>query len=226
MPFTVSNLSSLSSLSSSNMIGLFIVSLIIFFIVFTIFKRVMNRTEPYQSTIDGHDYNIITKFNPDTFVGAADMLSKINLFVKYLLEYLSSKYTDPNTKEYRIMDNIRNRYDIDSLKENNPLTTNDTSYILNKGDEIAFCLREKESGNYKLHNFSDIKFVVLHELAHLGLDRYGHTEDYWKTFYFLLHEANNAGLYEPIDYSMPNNALSYCGVNVNVNPYYIDSLKF
>lgn len=185
--------------------------------------------EAYKSTIDGKNYNIVSAFDDSSHEKAANNLAKINIFINKFIRHLEKKYlTDDHLNPYKtsIARNISHRYNPEVLKENNPLTTKNTSYILNKGDEIAFCLRKKNIiTTDEFEDFNNLLFVVLHELSHLGLDLYGHGKMFWKTFAFLQKEAADAGLYEPVDYSQPGKAIIYCGVNVAYNPLFDTALN-
>lgn len=191
--------------------------------------------EEYVSTIDGKEYKIVSSFGDLTHQKAADILAHINAFVTVFIEHLTDKYTanaDINTNEYqitiqrrRIVNNLVKRYDADNLQENNPVDTGSTSFVINKGDQISFCLRDKNTNFKTFHDINSIQFVVLHELAHIGCDEYGHTDNYWKTFGFLLHEAYDAGIYQPVDYSNPEHRMNYCGIDVTVNPFFVKNMN-
>lgn len=180
--------------------------------------------EYYKSDIDGLNYKIVSSFHDKTHKDAADHMAKINIFIIDLMRHLKGKYMRDNAEPIRrhIVYNLLQRYNIDALRENNPSSTRDTSFVLNKGDEIAFCLRKKHSSDEQFHEIETMKFIILHELAHLGLDSYGHGQQFWRTFHFLTHEAKEAGLYEPIDYG--NNNMIYCGVRITHNPYFHPNL--
>lgn len=155
----------------------------------------------------------------------SDMLARINAFTIDLLRYLRAKYDggdELTSRETRITRRLLERYDQNVLQENIPTNIKYTSYVLNKGDEIAFCLKKKEDGS--MHEFNDIQFVVLHELAHLGIEHFGHTRLFWATFEFLITEAMQAGLYTPKEYQKHN--ITYCGVKVTYNPYYDPNSAF
>ena len=46
----------------------------------------------------------------------------------------------------------------------------------------------------------------------------GHKQDLWQNFKFLLENAKDAKLYDPVDYK--KNPQEYCGMTINDNPYY------
>ena len=60
------------------------------------------------------------------------------------------------------------------------LTSNYTSYSINKGEELSFCLRSKSTG--KLHDINLLMYVAVHELAHTACPETGHTPLFNKIF--------------------------------------------
>jgi hypothetical protein len=46
----------------------------------------------------------------------------------------------------------------------------------------------------------------------------GHKQEFWENFKFLLQNAKEAGIYEPIDYK--KNPTQYCSMPINDNPYF------
>jgi hypothetical protein len=109
--------------------------------------------------------------------------------------------------------------------ENSPLNAaRSTAYDQDKGRITAMCLRERdpaESGDpatYDIAPMNTLTFVRIHELAHLGLDRFDHPDLFWRTDVELLREAARLGLYRPVDYSLQ--PARYCGMTLNSNPMY------
>ena len=105
------------------------------------------------------------------------------------------------------------RYNPGSLVENSPHNPEgETSYALDKGREIAMCLRDKNSG--ELHDLDTLTFVALHEITHIAIDAADHPAEFWDTFRKILIAA------EPI-YISPDFAASpqpYCGLMIDYNP--------
>lgn len=92
-----------------------------------------------------------------------------------------------------------------------------SSYTINKGEILSFCLRNK-SDNNQFHDNNTLWFVICHELAHVMSVTEGHNQEFIKNFKFLLRESKNFGIYEPVDYR--DNNIKYCGVLVTNNPYF------
>lgn len=86
-----------------------------------------------------------------------------------------------------------------------------TSYTINKGEKIVFCLRSKLLDN--IHDTNTLMYVVIHEMAHVGCPEYGHTPLFKKIFKFLLQQSIVIGIYKPVDYRI--NPQNYCGMTIN-----------
>lgn len=117
------------------------------------------------------------------------------------------------------------KYQENSVYEISPLNkSGSTSYTENKST-LVLCLREKEpneKGEHDLHDPNTVMFVVVHELAHMMNDKWGHKKQYWKLFKSLLDNAIEAGVYSPVNYKV--NPIVYCGLELNYNPLYDDSI--
>lgn len=66
------------------------------------------------------------------------------------------------------------------------------SYTINK-KQIYICLKD-EKGEY--YNKNMLKYVILHELAHVLCDEIGHTEKFHKIFEEILRKAIKCGVYD------------------------------
>lgn len=98
------------------------------------------------------------------------------------------------------------------IYENN-IDSNYTSYSVNKGEEIVFCLRCKKT--YKLHTINILVYVAVHEMAHTACPEVGHTILFNKIFKFLLENAIKLNIYSYEDYS--NYPIIYCGMELHSN---------
>ena len=110
---------------------------------------------------------------------------------KEYIELLEENFNDQRTKIY----------------ENDP-SSELTSYSVNKGEELAFCLKSKRTG--ELHEINLLLYVAIHEMAHMGCPEIGHGELFKKVFRFLTLEAIKLGVYTKDDYSA--NPVEYCGM--------------
>jgi hypothetical protein len=121
---------------------------------------------------------------------------------------------------------LMNNYNVDQIYEISPLNpSGSTSYTENKGEKLVLCLRKKEANGenkHELHDVNTIMFVVLHELTHIMNDQWGHKEQYWRMFKFIILNAMEAGVYKPVDYA--KNPVVYCGMKITYSPYYDEHL--
>jgi hypothetical protein len=142
---------------------------------------------------------------------AADLLATVTKKCKDMVKYMKEKHPD-DPRVVRLVEGFNPK----RISETLP-TSELTAYSENKGEKIAFCLNTTKDGN-KLIDINTLTFVALHELSHIMTESIGHKQDFWQNFKFLLTNAKNANIYQPIDYK--NNPQQYCGMNINDNPYY------
>ena len=177
-------------------------------------------TTTYIVSKDQRKYRVLKEFGDNE--NASDILSDINSFIIEYLRYVRNKFIIQkrgNQNEINFVKRMLKNYNPDGIIENFPSGKGgDTSYVINKGKKFGICLRNKI--NNKFHTENTLKFVVLHELAHMGNKHYGHGYDFWAWMKFNLIQATEAGLYKPINYKLyPTN---YCGLDVSFSPYYSD----
>jgi predicted metal-dependent hydrolase len=90
-----------------------------------------------------------------------------------------------------------------------------TSYSVNKGEKIVFCLRDKKDGE-NLVKENIMTFVAIHELGHLMTKSVGHEPEFWNSFKLLLKIAIDNGIYKNIDFN--STPKDYCGVKITDTP--------
>ena len=149
---------------------------------------------------------------------AADLLCKMNKRIKCLLKYLRKKHYN-NRAIVRLCRN----YNEHQLSES-PKTSDHTSYSINKGEKIVFCLRHRHSDQQEhLTDTNTMMFVAIHELAHLMSKSIGHTKEFWDNMKFLLKEAtlcpyhSGRQIYNYVPYH--RKPVRYCGTIINDTPY-------
>ena len=128
-----------------------------------------------------------------------------------MVTYLKEKYPD-DSRVKRLVEGFNPK----RISETLP-TSELTAYSENKGEKIAFCLNTTKEGD-KLIDINTLTFVALHELSHIMTESIGHKQDFWQNFKFILENAKEANIYQPIDYK--NKPKQYCGMTINDNPYY------
>ena len=104
------------------------------------------------------------------------------------------------------------KYDPDALSEGTE-DKNYTSYSINKGEKIVFCLRMRNENN-DLVDENTLTYVTIHELGHVATEQMD-MPIYWENFKWLLNIAKEHGLYNYVNYSL--NPQPYCGLLISNN---------
>ncbi len=135
---------------------------------------------------------------------------------------MKHKYGSNDDRKSRIVNSMLTKYDPDNVYETNPIFTMSTSYTINKGKRMYLCCRSKKFP-FDLTDLNTLTFVALHELSHIGnYDGWGHTEDFWSVFKFVLQNAVYINIYDPIDYK--EYPQYYCGIHINYQPLFDSTL--
>ncbi len=186
--------------------------MLVFFIL-VVCVRMYQESATFQlkcivANVDGKTYCVRER---SKLTLAADRLAQANQNMQKLVNHCAKKY--PN---YDSIKRLVKGYNPQSIYETLPTSTY-TAYSENKGEKLAFCL-DTEKKNGKLIDENTLTFVATHELAHVACKSIGHTDEFWKQFKFLLEEAVDIGIYNPVDYK--KNPQRYCGMSITDNPYY------
>jgi len=180
----------------------FFLSFMIIVILFLYLKNHYAEVTYVKSSLDGEMY--LVRRLPDK-EKAADILAKLAADMEKLIKHLVAKYPD-NKDVKRLYGNFNKRH----ISEGSP-ESNYTSYSVDKGKRLVFCIRQKNSSNTFVE-YNTLLYVCIHELAHCALTDIGHTPNFWETFRFLLKEAVDIGLYKKIDYAQ--NPAEFCGIKI------------
>tara|TARA_Y100000816_G_C26073306_1_gene564762 strand:+ start:366 stop:962 length:597 start_codon:yes stop_codon:yes gene_type:complete len=143
---------------------------------------------------------------------SADKLANVNIKLNKLVAHLGKKF--PNKENVK---RLVNGYNPKKIYETLP-TSEYTAYSENKGEKLAFCLDTEKNNNGKLIDLNTLTYVALHELSHIATKSIGHNDEFWQNFKFLITQAKEINIYNPIDYK--KEPARYCGMNINDNPYY------
>jgi len=142
---------------------------------------------------------------------SANLLAKLMYNLKLLISTLKQRADSTNDTELRkfksFIETIYNKIDNVKVRENEG-STDLTSYSINKGEELVFCIRSKS--NNQIHDINELMYVAIHEVSHIGCPETGHTRLFAKINLFLLQRAVQMGLYHYRDYS--SNPVEYCGM--------------
>ena len=163
-----------------------------------------------RSTVDGRDYKV--RDLPDK-QNAANLLAKLRLRLQTLMDSLAQTYPD-KPQVQRLVKNFR--AEPSRFLESTP-DAEHTSYSVNKGESVHFCLRQRDTQE-ELVPEDVMVFVALHEMAHMITESIGHGPDFWNNFGWLLREAEQRQLYKPQDFK--SHPVLYCGVSITDSPRY------
>jgi len=162
------------------------------------------------STVDGNKYCVRDRNKIDA---AADLLAKTTDKCRQLVKYVNKKHPD-NPMVQRLVNGFNPQKVVETLP-----TSEYTAYSENKGEKIAFCLNPEKTGDIEdLIDEHTLMFVAIHELSHVGTKSVGHKSEFWENFKFLLENAKDAGIHEPIDYK--KKPVEYCSMKIKDNPYF------
>lgn len=188
-----------------------LVLLVLIIIVFGVyFSHCYMSTEVdiVPSEIDHNDY--IVRNLPDKN-RAADLLAQIRQRMVKLVSYLGIKYP----KDVRVTRLIE-KFDPSRISESSS-DNKYTSYSINKGEKIVFCVRQRDK-DQNLLDLNTMVFVAIHELAHIMTESVGHTEEFWTNMKFLLSQSISDDLkiyqYQPY-HEKPQ---EYCGTSISDTP--------
>jgi hypothetical protein len=164
-----------------------------------------------KSSVDGQSYNV--RDMPDK-QAAADLMARIRLKMKKLKIYVEEKVPDkPQVKL------LSKNFDAEAhrLGESTP-DDEFTSFSVNKGESVQFCLRQREGDDESLVNENVVMFVAIHEMGHIITKSIGHGPDFWNNFAWLLQQAETLGVYAPQNFTAQ--PVSYCGMKITDEPTY------
>jgi len=186
---------------------------IFIFFILVICLKIYNESDAFGlkciiSDVDGEKYCVRERSKLQL---AADLLAKVTEKMQKLVNYVANK--NPNNEDVKRL--VKN-FNPKRISETLP-TSELTAYSENKGEKIAFCLNTTKNGN-KLIDINTLTFVAIHELAHCMTASVGHKPEFWQNMKFLLINAKDAGIYNPVDYK--NNPREYCGTVISDNPFY------
>lgn len=192
-----------------NMFGLIIILFIILIALKLYYESDVFNLRCIVSTADGRKYCVRERNNIEK---ASNLLAQTTDKLSYLVENMNNRFKNRKNVQ-RLVEN----FNPTTIKETLP-TSEYTAYSENKGEKLAFCLNKNNNNNNNLIDQNTLMFVAIHEIAHIMTLSVGHTDEFWQNFKFLLENAVELGIYEPIDYK--KNPKNYCGMNITDNPYY------
>ena len=194
-------------------IGLLVLSVYVFVYYYT-YYALQNQTDTFLISENTN--------GTDTFVsnGKHVHLLKQSMTTEKT-QILSRLVRDMNTVvEWCISHKYPNEEDAFRLKKNwsqvdiHETTFRDhVAYVVDKNKDFKLCVTSP-TGEYE--NENTMRFVVLHELAHMMSESYGHNTEFYNHFVNLLRVAVFLKLYTPEPFS--SHPVSYCGTTVSSSP--------
>jgi len=185
--------------------------IILLFCFIIIFKYLNHNDVCFVETFDSKSY--LVRNLPDKNDAAkmlAEIREKLINFINVLVDKLET--SDKEHEFYSYIKMIQKRLPYSIIKESSA-NSEYTSYSVNKGEELVFCLRSKNTN--QLHDINDIMYVAIHEIAHIGCPEIGHTPLFKKINLFLLEDAIKYNLYNYENYRKHNK--EYCGLILTSN---------
>ena len=191
-----------------NLLILFIVLIVASITASIYYEGFMTDIEYVQSPHDNRFY--LVRNLPDK-VEAAGLLSVIRARLTLFVHHLKKIY--PNDRR---ITRLFNNFNPNQISESTP-DSKYTSYSINKGEKIVFCVRQRNDLN-ELVDLNTMMFVAIHELSHLMTLSVGHTKEFWENMKFLLKEALSEKIqlynYQPFHHEPQ----PYCGTMITDTP--------
>lgn len=175
---------------------------------YTHYEHLMNEVVYTRSSIDNQEYLVR---NLEDKEKAADLLARVRIKLEKLCKIMKEKYPDDEAVK-----RLNERFHPENITESGK-NNQYTSYSVNKGEKIVFCIRQKDEKE-TLVDENTITFVAIHELSHIMCLSVGHTPEFWDIFKRLLNVAVENQLYEKEDYT--RSPREYCGIQVTDSPLY------
>ena len=179
--------------------------IIIFVYIFIYFNK---NNFIYVESNTGVSYLVQKSDNKQEKANLLDKLMK-NLFLlkNHLVENIN-KY--PDIAQYIEQLNGNFNENRTAVYETDPKTKL-TSYSVNKGEELSFCLTSKKTND--LHDVNLLMYVAIHELSHIACPEIGHGTLFKKIFKKFIDVSVELNIYTKVDYNQY--PVEYCGMNLN-----------
>lgn len=171
-------------------------------IIVLLFLIAANRWNMTWVSVADKKYHVRKVSNVDP-KESAEMLHKLTKNMTRFVEEASDKY--PMDER---LQNLKERWN-GTLSEVG--SGDDIAYSLNK-KSIHICIRNKDG---RLEKMNTAMYVLLHEAAHVASEKYGHGDEFWRNFRWLLEVAEDLGMYTYQDFD--NAEVTFCGKTLGNN---------
>ena len=191
-------------------IKLFIFIIIIVCLSIYIYFKMSNPDMTYiKSDIDGVYYLVR---NVDDKQEAANTLAKMRTNLIKVSDYLYKNINDEKYKKYEKYINLLHEKINDIVITESTQDSIYTSYSVNKGEQIIFCIRTRKK--YGIHDINLMMYVGLHEISHVACPIYdNHGPLFKEIFAFITNAAIDINIYKRIPFHEKSE--EYCGMKIN-----------
>lgn len=150
--------------------------------------------------MDGREYLVLNTKDKHT---TANALARLNANIIALIAYMD---VQKNPKYAMAVQRLKLKYKPDVISEG-LIDKTLTSFTINKGEQIVFCMRPRHGGSVYDDNL--LMYVAMHELAHVMSITEQHTPEFKENFNFLIESAKALKLFQHND-----NSTNYCGLDI------------
>lgn len=178
----------------------FALTIVVLLCIFNIFTRGHSELQLVAGP-DGRSYRVRPLASQRESAAA---LARVNARLSMLIHRLQLS-CEPEKRE--MVERMAQRYNPDVLSEG-LVEDEKTSYTVNKGQEIVYCLRSRD-GRDTLYPDNKLMHVAVHELAHIASVDTGHEKEFKTNLRYLERKSYELGLMQPITGSW-----EYCGITV------------
>lgn len=183
--------------------------ILIIFAIYVYYEKTGFQLKCIVSDVNGNKYCVRER---KRIHEAADLLAKTTDKCRKLVKYLEENQGDDERVKRLVA-----RFNPDKISETLP-TSSYTAFSQNKGEKMSFCLNKKKQDDEDLIDEHTLMFVSIHELSHVMTVSVGHKKDFWENFKYLLVQAKESGIHDPVDYKQSSK--EYCGMKIHDNPFY------
>lgn len=212
----------------------FMKAIVVFIIIVIIYIYLESRSNDVIYVVSPlNNKNYLVRNLPDK-QEAADLLAEISLNLERMVEFLKLTPPEEIYKKFKVkkgkgekaidqeklellktdIRRLVGNFNPDNFTESTP-DAKTTSYSINKGEKVVFCLRSKRA-EQQLVRKNTMMFVAIHELAHLMTKSVGHEPDFWDNFKFLLVIGIHLKTYKHVNFN--KNPEEYCGTEITDTP--------
>ena len=183
----------------------FIIIIFIFFIIYFIF---FNEKRVYFQSTSGNKFLIQNIGSNDLKKQKVEYLDKLHSKAKTIIKRMKEEEIPTKEIAHKTYERFKN-----SQLHEIPENEKSAAYTINKGN-ISICIFK----NGKFTKENDAFFVLLHELAHVMSDSFGHGDEFKKNFNFIVKFAVKLNLWNQEEAQYEKKNINYCGTKVTNTP--------